>query len=405
MAVGISDEINPREVKGVRLGVAQLGGRKEPRNDLTLIEFASGSQAAAVFTQSAFCAAPVTVAKEHLSRCAPRVLLINAGNANAATGERGIADAIATCEQVARATGCQSSEVLPFSTGVIGEFMQLSRFKQAIPSAAEGRAESNWEAAARAIMTTDTVAKARSMTFDHAGKTCTVTGISKGSGMIRPDMATMLAFAATDAKVTADDLQLALNVAVAGSFNRITVDGDTSTNDALVLVATGGAGAPALTTDDAAWQSFVNAVTEVCQWLAHAIVRDGEGATKFVTVEVLEGQTEAECLDVAYAIAHSPLVKTALFASDPNWGRLVMAVGRAGVPGLEQSTVSLYVDEVCIVRNGQRAAEYREEDGQRVFDQSEITIRVLLGRGGESATVWTSDLSHDYVTINAEYRT
>ena len=407
MAVGIRDEVSPAPVAGVRLGTAELGGRAMPRRDLALVEFAEGTRCAAVFTQNAFCAAPVTVAKDNLSRRSPRYWLINAGNANAGTGQRGIEDARATCELVASLVGVEATEVLPFSTGVIGEFMDLSRFECALPAAQEELDGQGWEAAARAIMTTDTVAKAYSATFEVGGVTCTVTGIAKGSGMIRPDMATMLAFVATDATVDPALLDTTLREAVAGSFNRVTVDGDTSTNDACMLAATGAAGAPVLrsNSDPAARQAFQDAVSEVCRWLAHAIVRDGEGATKFVTVEVEGGRNEPECLAVAYTIAHSPLVKTALFASDPNWGRLVMAVGRAGVADLDQERVDLFLDEVCIVRGGQRAAEYREEDGQRVLDQDEITIRVDLGRGGASERVWTSDFSHEYVRINAEYRT
>jgi len=405
MAVGITDEIQPRPVAGVRIGVAELGGRTRPRADLTLVELAPGSTCVAVFTQSAFCAAPVTVAKEHLATADARYWLINAGNANAGTGRQGVADARATCKLVAGLSGCKSEQVLPFSTGVIGEFMDLDKFEAALPTAYAGLGRDNWEAGGRAIMTTDTVAKAFSTRFEASGVEYGVTGIAKGSGMIRPDMATMLAFVATDARIGTDTLEDVLAEAVSGSFNRVTVDGDTSTNDACGLAATGGAGGEDLATDAAAMMKLRAAVNEVCRWLAHALVRDGEGATKFVTVKVEGGASEKECLDVAYSIAHSPLVKTALFASDPNWGRLVMAVGKAGVVDLDQHRVNLFLDDVSIVRNGQRAAEYREEDGQRVFDQKEITLRVELGRGNASECVWTSDFSHEYVRINAEYRT
>jgi len=406
MAVGLSGDIEPKAVMGVRLGSTPLGVRTEPRDDLTIIELAAGSRGAAVFTQNAFCAAPVTVAREHLSRAAPRYLLINAGNANAGTGREGLADARSSCQAVAERAGCQADAVLPFSTGVIGERMPMERFPEAIDGALARLDENGWADAARAIMTTDTVAKCLSRQFDVDGHTLTVTGIAKGSGMIRPDMATMLAFVATDADVEQSLLQDCLARASQQSFNRITVDGDTSTNDACVLLATGAGRAPCIDdpSSDAA-QALCAAVAEVCTWLAHAIVRDAEGASKFITVTVNEGRDEEECVRLAYAVAHSPLVMTAMFASDANWGRILAVVGRAGLEELDITAVGIHLGDVCIVAAGERAADYTEERGQRVMSEEEIAITIDLGRGASGTTIWTSDLSHGYVTINAEYRT
>lgn len=393
-------------VAGMRLAATSAGIKKNNKTDLVLIEIAQGAQAAAVFTRNAFCAAPVIVAREHLRQRTPRYLLINAGNANAGTGQPGIDAANACCQLLATAAGCQAAEVLPFSTGVIGQDLPMEKFEAAIPGMLPQLGEDAWLAAAQGIMTTDTVAKVVSQQADIAGQFVTVTGIAKGSGMIRPDMATMLAFIATDAVVTQAVLRQCLHAAVAQSFNRVTVDGDTSTNDACVLIATGKSAAPLI--DDvasAAFSQLSEAVNSVCQQLAKAIARDGEGATKLVTVQVDEGASEQECADVAYTIAHSPLVKTALFACDPNWGRILAAVGRAGLQALEIGKVRIYLDEVCIVRDGARAPEYDEAQGQAVFDREEFVIRVALGRGAASATVWTCDFSYDYVRINAEYRT
>jgi glutamate N-acetyltransferase/amino-acid N-acetyltransferase len=406
MAVGLGGEINPLPVAGVRLGSASLGIRSDPRDDLAVMELAAGSRAAAVFTQNVFCAAPVTVAREHLSGQAPRYLLINAGNANAGTGAGGLEAARSCCRALAERTGCEMDQVLPFSTGVVGEPLQVARFPEAIDVALADLDANGWSRAARAIMTTDTVAKGTSRQFDVNGRTVTVTGIVKGAGMIRPDMATMLAFLATDADVAQPMLEDCLSRAVSHSFNRITVDGDTSTNDACVLVATGAEGAPRIDETPASGaEALRGAVSEVCTWLAQAIVRDAEGASKFITIAVNGGRDEAECLRLAYEIAHSPLVMTAMYASDANWGRILAVVGRAGLEDLDIGTVRIDLGDVCIVSGGERAPAYTEEQGQRVMSGEEITVSVALGRGSARATVWTSDLSHEYVTINAEYRT
>jgi glutamate N-acetyltransferase/amino-acid N-acetyltransferase len=383
-------------VKGVRLGVAEAGIRRSGRKDLLLIVLAEGARVAGVFTQNRFCAAPVQVAKEHLAsgRCT-RALVVNTGNANAGTGKRGIADARASCEQAARLLGCDPREVLPFSTGVIMEPLPLDRIVAGLPACVAGLREDNWAGAAEAIMTTDTVPKARSR---RAGDVAAVTGIAKGAGMIRPDMATMLGFIATEAIVSQKALEQLVVDAAAKSFNRISVDGDTSTNDSFILIATG-----ATKVRDPA--KLREAVLDVSQGLAQAIVRDGEGATKFITVRVEKGRDEKECRSIAYAIADSPLVKTAFFASDPNLGRLLAAIGNSGVRGLDVNRVELYLDDVLVARDGGRASGYREEDGKRVMGKSEITVRVVLKRGTAATTVWTCDLSHEYVTINAEYRT
>ncbi|MFZ5491996.1 MAG: bifunctional glutamate N-acetyltransferase/amino-acid acetyltransferase ArgJ [Pseudomonadota bacterium] len=392
-------------IAGVRLASAAAGVRKPGRDDVVLLELAPGSRAAAVFTQNAFCAAPVTLARQHLASTAPRYLLINSGNANAGTGAPGMAAAQACCAELARLTGCAAAAVLPFSTGVIGEPLPVERIAAVLPDALTSLSADGWNAAARAIMTTDTVAKGHSVTRHTPRGSLTVTGIAKGSGMIHPNMATMLAYVATDAAVSQTALQACLEHAMGGSFNRITVDGDTSTNDACVLMATGQG---AVTVDDlgtAEGQALQAAVDEVCRTLAQAIVRDGEGATKFITITVDSGRDAAECAQVAYAIARSPLVKTAFFASDPNWGRILAAVGYAGVDALDIDRVDVHLGDVCIVRGGARAADYTEAQGQAVMTQDEITVRVALGRGTAQTTVWTCDFSYDYVRINAEYRT
>ena len=406
MAIGLPHTLSLAPVGGVRVGTSALGGRSQPRDDLALIELSPGTRTAAAFTRNRFCAAPVVIARQHLGVAAPRYLLINAGNANAGTGEQGVEDAVACCQLLARATGCGPDEVLPFSTGVIGEPLSVERFHPAVPRALAALSSDGWTAGAAAIMTTDTLAKGVSTTFEVADTVCRITGIVKGSGMIRPDMATMLAFVATDAAVAPEALQYCLSQAVEGSFNCITVDGDTSTNDACTLSATGASGAePIEDVEHDGFRALRNATREVCRLLAQGIVRDGEGVTKFITVAVEEGRSDAECREVAYAVAHSPLVKTAMFASDPNWGRILAAVGRSVSQDLDIERVRVFLDEVCIVENGARAEGYREEDGQRAMDREEITVRIALGSGDHNATVWTTDLSHDYVTINAEYRT
>jgi glutamate N-acetyltransferase / amino-acid N-acetyltransferase len=393
-------------VSGVTLGVAEAGVRKAGRKDLMVMCLAEGASVAGVFTQNRFCAAPVILCKEHLAMAKPvRALLVNTGNANAGTGDDGLARARRSCVELAGALGCDSSQILPFSTGVIMEPLPVERIVAALPRALVDCREDNWARAAEAIMTTDTVPKACSRRLSLGGKTVTVTGMAKGAGMIHPDMATLLGFVATDAAVSKTALQRLLAQASARSFNRITVDGDTSTNDSFVLIASGAAGNQVITDEGHAdYAALAAAVIEVAVWLAQAIIRDGEGATKFITVQVEGGKSEEECSKVAYAIAHSPLVKTAFFASDPNLGRLLCAIGYAGVPDLDVARVSLHLDDVLVAKGGGLNPAYSEEQGQRVMQQSEITVRVELGRGLAQTTVWTCDLSHDYVSINADYR-
>lgn len=404
MAVGLSKPVNILPVKGIELASLACGIKSNGRDDLVLIKLNQNASCAATFTQNAFCAAPVVIAKKHLSQTQPRALLINSGNANAGTGKQGAQDAVQSCEWVAEAIHCKAEEVLPFSTGVIGELMPMSVLGSGINAISSQLSVDHWMQASQGIMTTDTVAKAVSKQITIAGQLITITGISKGSGMICPNMATMLAFIGTDAKVESHYLQQCLNEAVAKSFNSITVDSDTSTNDACILMASGASETPLIDAENIDAAIFSQAIDEVCSHLAQAIVRDGEGATKFVSVNVVEAASLNEARDVAYTIAHSPLVKTMLFASDPNWGRILAAVGRAGVENLILEDVSLYLDDVCIVSDGGRDDAYTEESGQTVMNQSEITIKVVLARGDVSTTVWTTDLSHEYVTINSDYR-
>ena len=404
MAVGYQGLPRLHPVAGIEVATLSAGIKKPGRRDLVLFSLAQGSSVAAVFTRNAFCAAPVVVAREHLSQATPRYLLINTGNANAGTGSPGLRDARESCARLSMQMSCHPEEVLPFSTGVIGEPLPLQKIIDTLPAFPAALQADGWEDAAHGIMTTDTVAKGASRQLELDGKLVTITGIAKGSGMIRPDMATMLAYVATDGQVPQPLLQQCLNESVKHSFNRITVDGDTSTNDACVLMASGQSGV-SIEPDGVNYTRFAEAVGEVCRELAQLIVRDGEGATKFISIEVNGGSDEAECEQVAYTIAHSPLVKTALFASDPNWGRILAAVGRAGVNGLDLEALSIYLGDVCIVRDGGRAAEYHEELGQAVMARDEITIRVELARGEASAVLWTCDFSYDYVRINAEYRT
>lgn len=391
-------------VEGIRLGTCAAGIRYPDRLDLVLIETAADTKAAAVFTRNRFCAAPVIVARDHLAASPPRALLINTGYANAGMGEIGLRDALACCRAVANRLGCKDAEVMPFSTGVIGERLPVDRIVNALPACVERLGESEWADAAHGIITTDSVAKGASRQFKLGSETVTLTGIAKGAGMIRPDMATMLAFIATDAALNPQALQESLRRAVARSFNRITVDGDTSTNDACILLATGRSAAKVGAVDSESFEQFAAVVSQLCTELAQALVRDAEGATKFITIEVVEGASEADCLEVAYTIAHSPLVKTAFFASDPNWGRILAAVGRAGIHALNLSAVSIDLDDVRVISDGALAPEYTEARGQRVMRKPEITVRVALGSGSSSARIWTSDLSHEYVQINAEYR-
>ena len=407
MAVNLSapraEDLRP--VPGVRIGVAEAAIRKVNRKDLTVVLIDAGASVGGVFTQNRFCAAPVQVCREHLAGGDIRAMVINTGNANAGTGEDGLVRARATCIAAARLLNVAPEQVLPFSTGVIMEPLPLDRIEKGLPAAIEDAKPGHWLKAAEGIMTTDTVPKAFSQQVKIGGATVTITGISKGAGMIRPNMATMLGFIATDACVQQSVMQqLALELAE-GSFNRVTVDGDTSTNDSLVVIASNQAGHAAIDSlDSADGQALKAAMLEVARKLAQAIVRDGEGATKFISIRVEGGKDAAECRKVAYAIAHSPLVKTAFFASDPNLGRILAAVGYAGIDDLDQGRIELFLDDVHVAAQGGRNPNYREEDGQRVMRQSEITVRVGLGRGTAMDTVWTCDLSHDYVTINADYR-
>jgi glutamate N-acetyltransferase / amino-acid N-acetyltransferase len=408
MAVNLKapDRADLYPVRGVRLGIAQAGIRKANRTDLLLVALDDGTSIAGVFTRNRFCAAPVLVAKEHLSRGMPiRALVINTGVANAGTGTAGVAHARQTCEEAARLMGCAAEQVLPFSTGVIMEPLPVGKLAAALPQCVAGLSERSWPEAAGAIMTTDTVPKGASRRVRVGDATVTMTGIAKGAGMIHPDMATMLSFIALDAPVAPDLLRRLVPAVAQGSFNRITVDGDTSTNDAFIVMATGAASDAAIESEhDPRCRPLREALEDLSKRLAQSIVRDAEGATKFITVRVEQGADAAECDRVAYAIAHSPLVKTAFFASDPNLGRILAAVGYAGVTDLDPSRVDVYLDEVLVAQEGARAAGYREEEGQRVMKKSEIRVRVVLGRGASATEVWTCDLSHDYVSINADYR-
>jgi len=404
LSAPIASDLHP--VPGVQLGITMAGVRKANRRDLTVITLAPGSSVAGVFTKNRFCAAPVQICRQHLAAGpAKRAIVINTGNANAGTGDDGLVRARAICVALAQQLNLAPEEVLPFSTGVIMETLPSERIQAGLPAALADLKADQWAVAAEAIMTTDTIAKATSRQVQIGGKTVTVTGIAKGAGMIRPNMATMLGFVATDAAIAPELLQPLVKEAADLSFNRITIDGDTSTNDSFVLIATHQAGnAPISSLASADGQALRAAVIAVSQHLAQSIVRDGEGATKFIAITVEGGRTEAECQQAAYAIAHSPLVKTAFFASDPNLGRILAAVGYAGIDDLDQTLIDLHLDDVHVVHQGGRRAEYREEDGQRVMKQAEIRVRVGLNRGSASTTVWTCDLSHDYVTINADYR-
>ena len=393
-------------VQGVRIGVAEAGIRKVGRKDLTVVLLDDGAAVGGVFTQNRFCAAPVQVCREHLSaNFGIRALVINTGNANAGTGEDGLVRARATCIAVAQALDLAPEQVLPFSTGVIMEPLPLERIQAGLPQAIADAQPDHWGRAAEGIMTTDTVPKAFSRQVTIGGTPISITGVSKGAGMIRPNMATMLGFMATDACIAPELMQPLARQLAEGSFNRVTVDGDTSTNDSFVVIATGKAPHAVIRSlDSEEGLALVDAMQDVARLLAQAIVRDGEGATKFITVRVEGGRDAAECRQVAYAIAHSPLVKTAFFASDPNLGRILAAVGYAGIADLDQTGIDLYLDDVHVAVKGGRNPSYREEDGQRVMKASEITVRVVLGRGQASDTVWTCDFSHDYVSINADYR-
>ena len=405
MAVGDVTMPQMHVVKGVKIGSAEAYIRYQNRRDLVIFELAEGSNVAGVFTQNAFCAAPVHVSKAHLAVGNPRYLIINTGNANAGTGPLGMQNAQETCAQLAQLAGVTAEQILPFSTGVIGEQLPMPRLVAGLQPALDSLQEDAWTDAAFGIMTTDTTPKGASEQFELDGVLYTMTGISKGAGMIRPNMATMLSYVATDAPISRALVQQLLHISVNQSFNRITIDGDTSTNDSCIFVATGQAGGVEITSaEDARYVAVLDVLNRVMKRLAQLIVRDGEGATKFMTVAVEGGADTQECCDIAYSIAHSPLVKTAFFASDPNWGRILAAIGYAGVKNLEVEKIQVWLDDVQICKDGGAAADYTEAEGARVMAQAEITIRVDLGRGQAKDTVYTCDLSYDYVKINADYR-
>jgi glutamate N-acetyltransferase/amino-acid N-acetyltransferase len=398
------DPANLHPVPGVTLGIGSAGIKKPGRKDVLVIKLVEGARVAGVFTKNRFCAAPVQLCREHLAAAAPRALVVNTGNANAGTGLDGRERALKVCDALASALGAKREEILPYSTGVILEPLPFEKIIDALPGAIADLALANWAQAAEAIMTTDVVSKAASKQVVIGGNTITVTGIAKGAGMIHPNMATMLGYVATDAKVAQPLLQALVKHAADRSFNCITIDGDTSTNDSFMLIASGQTGAEITDAESAEFAALRAVVTDVAQTLAQSIVRDGEGATKFMTVQVEGGRDESECKAVGYAIGRSPLVKTAFFASDPNLGRILAAIGYAGIEDLDVDKLSLYLDDVLVAKDGGRNPEYREEDGQRVMSKSEILIRVVLNRGGVNATVWTCDFSYDYVKINADYR-
>lgn len=405
MAVGELPFPSMPPVKGVGIAAAGAAIKRVGRDDVLLFSLPEGGRVAGVFTQNAFCAAPVQICREHLAAATARLLIINAGNANACTGERGKRDALSVCDAVAAQAGVERQQVLPFSTGVIGEPLPVAKINGVVPTLFTAIKEDNWLTAARAIMTTDTRPKGATRQIDINGVTVTVNGIAKGAGMINPNMATLLGFIATDAAVEQRLLQQIIKQAAGLSFNRITIDGDTSTNDSCMLMASGASGAAVTDNNSEDYRLLQQAVTEVCTELARMVVADGEGATKFVTIDVKGGGSHDECLKVAYAVAHSPLIKTALFASDPNWGRIVAAIGYAGVAALDPSRVQVFLNDVQIVANGERAPGYTEEQGQAVMNGEYIGINIDLGRGDCEEILWTTDLSYEYVRINADYRT
>ena len=404
--IRITGNVDLLPVNGVKLSAASAGIYSKNRPDLSLISLVSTSKVSAVFTKNQFCAAPVTICRQHLLKSAPSMLLINSGNANAGTGNRGYADGMLCCEELSSLCKVPVESILPFSTGVIGLPLPVDKICKTLPDLVKDLSLDGWKQVSEAILTTDTVAKGISRQVQLGEKTITFTGIAKGSGMIKPDMATMLAFIATDAAIEKKILDQILQYSVNESFNCISVDGDTSTNDACVLIATGKAGNPDIDTLDSEEGKLVcEAVSDVCTFLAQAIIRDGEGATKFIILEIEGGNNESECRKVAESIAHSPLVKTALFASDPNWGRILAAVGRAGLQDLDINTLEIYIDDLCIVEKGGVASGYTEKAGKEVFSKDEITICIKLNRGQEYIRFWTCDLSYEYVRINADYRT
>ena len=405
MSVGLKYPQSLIKIKGIRLSASSAKIYRKKRDDIALIEITDGSVTSAAFTQNRFCAAPVQISKNHLSKSKPRYCLINAGNANAGTGEDGLSNSKAICRELAKITNCNENEVLPFSTGVIGEDLPVEKINKVLPQLVKNLSEDCWVNVAKSIMTTDTIPKAVSSQISIANSTVSITGIAKGSGMIKPDMATMLSFVATDANITKDALDKIRDHALFKSFNRITVDGDTSTNDSFLLISTGAIDAPIIDKKDSKeFKILENEIIKVCRELAQAIVRDGEGATKFISIQVDEGIDSSECLSVAYKVAESLLVKTAFTASDPNWGRIIAAIGNSNIRDLDIHKIDVYIEDICIVNNGERSKTYSEDKGKKVMRQNEIILRINLRRGAFSEEIWTTDLSYEYIKINAEYR-
>ena len=405
MSVGLKYPQSLVNIKGIRLSANSAKIYREKRDDIALIEITDGSVTSAAFTQNRFCAAPVQISKNHLSKSKPRYCLINAGNANAGTGEDGLSNSKAICRELAKITNCNENEILPFSTGVIGEDLPVEKINKVLPQLVKNLSEDCWVNVAKSIMTTDTIPKAVSSQISIANSTVSITGIAKGSGMIKPDMATMLSFVATDANITKDALDKIRDHALFKSFNRITIDGDTSTNDSFLLISTCAIDAPIIDKKDSKeFKILENEIIKVCRELAQAIVRDGEGATKFISIQVDEGIDSSECLSVAYKVAESLLVKTAFTASDPNWGRIIAAIGNSNIRDLDIHKIDVYIDDICIVNNGERSKTYSEDKGKKVMRQNEIILRINLRRGTFSEEIWTTDLSYEYIKINAEYR-
>ena len=405
MSVGLKHPQSLVKIKGIRLSASSAKIYREKRDDIALIEITDGSVTSAAFTQNRFCAAPVQISKNHLSKSKPRYCLINAGNANAGTGEDGLSNSKAICRELAKITNCNENEILPFSTGVIGEDLPVEKINKVLPQLVKNLSEDCWVNVAKSIMTTDTIPKAVSSQISIANSTVSITGIAKGSGMIKPDMATMLSFVATDANVTKDALDKIRDHALFKSFNRITIDGDTSTNDSFLLISTCAIDAPIIDKKDSKeFKILENEIIKVCRELAQAIVRDGEGATKFISIQVDEGIDSSECLSVAYKVAESLLVKTAFTASDPNWGRIIAAIGNSNIRDLDIHKIDVYIDDICIVNNGERSKTYNEDKAKEVMRQNEIILRINLRRGVFSEEIWTTDLSYEYIKINAEYR-
>lgn len=405
MSVGLKHPQSLVKIKGIRLSASSAKIYRKKRDDIALIEITDGSVTSAAFTQNRFCAAPVQISKNHLSKSKPRYCLINAGNANAGTGEDGLSNSKAICRELAKITNCNENEILPFSTGVIGEDLPVEKINKVLPQLVKNLSEDCWVNVAKSIMTTDTIPKAVSSQISIANSTVSITGIAKGSGMIKPDMATMLSFVATDANVTKDALDKIRDHALFKSFNRITVDGDTSTNDSFLLISTCAIDAPIIDKKDSKeFKILENEIIKVCRELAQAIVRDGEGATKFISIQVDEGIDSSECLSVAYKVAESLLVKTAFTASDPNWGRIIAAIGNSNIRDLDIHKIDVYIDDICIVNNGERSKTYNEDKAKEVMKQNEIILRINLRRGTFSEEIWTTDLSYEYIKINAEYR-